>query len=252
MTKALLPRTRLYVENDLRPAEPITLGRDHSHYLRSVLRFAVGDEVRLFNERSGEWLGRLATLSKTAAKVDILSQLRNPIDEPDIWLVFAPLKKTPMDFIVEKATELGVSKLLPITTKHGNTTRINLDRLSATVRDAAQQCERLSLPVIEPEQPLKALLGQWPDNRRLLVMDETGQAEPLTPILANSDERDYDAILIGPEGGFSPEELSYLDSQRCVVRATLGRRILRAETAALCALSLWQGLRGDGNMPPRQ
>jgi 16S rRNA (uracil1498-N3)-methyltransferase len=156
--------------------------------------------------------------------------------------VFSPIKKTRLDFMVEKATELGVSQLQPVMTAHTDVGRINQDRLRANTIEASEQCERLSIPVIKPILGFDTLLADWPADRRLLYLDETGQGEPLANLVRQGHK---DAILVGPEGGFSTPERDSLRALSCAVGVTLGPRILRAETAALAALACWQSCGGD-------
>lgn len=226
--------------------------KDQAHYLKNVLRLAAGDPLRIFNGSDGEWLGIIDELSKSGATITLSHQLRPQNQDPDIWLIFAAVKKTATDFIAEKATELGVRQLMPVLTQRANASRVNTDRISATVRDAAQQSERLSVPDVTACQNLTALLQSWPKDRRLFVMDETGKGRPFVDLLMESRQCVKDAILVGPEGGFTPEELDSLGKCPFVVRATLGSRILRAETACLASMALWQNMLGDGKQVPRE
>jgi len=232
------------VNDDLAAGGVVGLESSQAHYLRSVLRLGPGDEVALFNGRDGEWRARIDTIGKGWASLQLTEQsLTQPI-EPDIWLLFAPIKRGRVDFLVQKATELGVSALVPTTTRRTVVERINLVRLGATAAEAAEQCRRLSVPVLEPVQSLEKVLAAWPEGRRLLFCDEAG-GPPAMVAMAGHGDGPW-AILIGPEGGFDPEESRALRQHPFVVPMSLGPRILRAETAAVAALTLWQAMLGDG------
>lgn len=239
--------TRLYVEEAL--AEGQVLGLDHarSHFLRSVLRLRAGAFLALFNGRDGEWLAELEGLGKGWASLALRARLREQTREPDLWLVFAPIKRARIDFLAEKATELGVSRLLPAMTRRTNVERVNVDRLAANVREAAEQTERLSVPEVAEPRSLAAILGDWPAERPLIACAEAGEAVPIADHLAGwpRDAEQPAAILTGPEGGFAEEEFALLRRHPQVTLVSLGPRILRADTAALAALACWQAWAGD-------
>ncbi len=244
--------TRLHHEASLIAGAAVSLTRDEAHFLRSVLRLRIGAGLALFNARDGEWLAEITALAKTAATVEIVAQRRRPAAEPDLWLVCAPIKKARFDFLVEKATELGVSRILPVMTAHGAVGRVKRERLAAQVREAAEQCERLSLPEVEEMVGLDRLMADWPAERRLLVCAERGPAEPLGQLLRRAAEAREPtgspglwAVMTGPEGGYAQSELDALSNLPFVTFVGLGPRVLRADTAALVALALWQGLIGD-------
>ena len=198
----------------------------------------------MFNGRDGEWRARIDTIGKGWASLQLTEQsLPQPV-EPDIWLLFAPIKRGRVDFLVQKATELGVSILLPTTTRRTVVERINLVRLGTTAAEAAEQCRRLSVPELRPVQSLEKVLASWPEERRLLFCDEAG-GPPAIEAMTGQVPAPW-AILIGPEGGFDPDESQALRERPFVVPMSLGPRILRAETAAVAALSLWQAVLGDG------
>ena len=216
----------------------MTLSEAQAHQLRHVLRLETGAIVALFNGRDGEWLGA-ATIEKRGASVRIMEQTRSQSIAPDLWLAFAPLKQDRMGFLVEKASELGVAKLLPVTTaRTQGGSRVNVEKLTHAVREAAEQCERLDVPQLVPPQSLKSLLENWDHKRRLFVCAERGQAQPV--LAAFEGHKGPAAILIGPEGGFTPEEFARLAGYDFVTPVTLGPIILRAETAAIAALACWQ------------
>lgn len=238
------PKARLYVANDLSKGEIITLDKDQSHYVIKVMRHKNGDKVALFNGKHGEWWATIDDDNKKAASLSIIGQAREHEQEPDIWLCFAPVKYGKIDFLAQKATELGVSKLLPVETKRTVVNRVKHERLVANAIEAAEQSERLTVPKVESLQTFSKLLGNWPQDRLLIVADETGGGESphdLLPLLHDSRL----ALLIGPEGGFSPEEIKQLSMLPNTKRMSLGPRILRADTAALAALTCVQALCGD-------
>ncbi|MBO6947637.1 MAG: 16S rRNA (uracil(1498)-N(3))-methyltransferase [Rhodospirillales bacterium] len=234
------PSIRLYVDAPLEAGAAVALERGQSHYLLNVMRQNVGAPVSLFNGREGEWAGEIAAADKKAVVVSVVSRLREQDPAPDVWLLFAPLKKDRTDFLIEKATELGVSKLIPVTTQFTQSSRLNTDRARATAIEAAEQSRRLTVPEIEEPSSLERVFADWPDDRRLVYLDETGSGAPLAQVLAGSD--DALAFLIGPEGGFAPSELDVLRKLTFSVAADLGPRILRAETAAAAALAIRQSV----------
>ena len=247
--------TRLYVDDPLEAER--TLGLDHgrAHFLRSVLRLARGAQLALFNGRDGEWLARIDGLGKGWASLVVESRRRPQDRPPDLWLLFAPIKRARIDFLVEKATELGVSVLQPVVTRHTDVTRVNTGRLAANAREAAEQCERLSVPEVREPSELFACLALWPPGRRLLVCAESGAARPLDQVLRQAEAQEAApwAVLTGPEGGFARSELDALGKLAFVTPVSLGPRVLRADTAALAALACWQAVLGDGaeRPPPR-
>jgi 16S rRNA (uracil1498-N3)-methyltransferase len=238
------PATRLYVTADLAAGLSLELARPQAHYLRYVLRLAPGAAVALFNGRDGEWRAHIDRFGKNAGTLTVAEQ-RRPQETPgDLWLLFAPLKRARIDFLVEKATELGVGALYPVTTERTVVERVNLDRLAANAIEAAEQTERLSVPEIRPPQPLHRLLDSWPAPRRLLLCDESGTAPSIAEVLAGAPAGPL-AVLVGPEGGFTQTELDALRKLPFVSPVGLGPRVLRADTAALAALAVLQALVGD-------
>jgi len=247
---------RLHVTADLRPETRIALDERAAHYLRTVLRRSVGDAVTVFNGRDGEFASEISLCDKRLVELRLLDQQREQDSEPDIWLCFAPLKKDAVDFLVEKATELGVAAFHPIFTQHTSATRLNLDRLAANAIEAAEQCERLTVPAIASPVTLDQCLASWQPDRQIILCAEAGSALPMadalhrfttTPLKPNSW-----AILCGPEGGFARSELDRLTKLPFVTPVGLGPRILRADTAALAALSIFQAVLGDGTQRPPQ
>jgi len=251
------PAPRLYVTAPLAAGAAIPLESGQAHYLRTVLRRSAGEPVLLFNGRDGEWLAELDALGK-ASGTAVVRQCRRPqVPEPDLWLLFAPVKGDRVDFVAEKATELGVLVLQPVLTRRSVVRRVNLDRLSARAAEAAEQCGRLTVPTVRPLMRLTDALDGWEAKRRLLVCAEAGEARPLTTVLGEERERGADrgpasswAVLVGPEGGFAADELDWLIRPPFVTPVGLGPRLLRSETAALAALAIWQALFGDGGERP--
>ena len=213
-----------------------------AHYLSGVMRLRPGDAVQVFNGRDGEWQAQLVETSKRGGSLSVTAQTGPQRDPPDLWLAFAPIKKARTDFIVEKAAEMGAARILPVQTEHTNSDRIRQDRLQAHAVEAAEQCGGTFVPPVAALQPLPALLGGWDPARRILWADEAraGPAQALAGL-----PRGPWAILIGPEGGFSASERAHLGRLPFVTPVSLGPRILRADTAAVAALALWQAALGD-------
>lgn len=236
---------RLYVEDDLAADGTLALTPGQTHYLRDVMRRRLGDEVLLFNGRDGEWRAIIEGMAKKApATVSVVMQTRRQGKDADLWLVFAAIKPARMATLAEKACELGVSRLCPVITARTQGGRINTGRLSANAVEAAEQCGRLSVPEIAEAVALHGLIESWPAERRLWVADERGQGTAIRDAAAIQDSR-KSAILVGPEGGFSPEEVDFLTSRPFAVSIDLGPRILRADTAAIAALAVFQAMSGD-------
>ncbi len=238
------PATRLFVPGGLAASATIILAPAQAHYLRSVLRLAPGSPVALFNGRDGEWLGRIESLDRGRCMVSVEECRRAQTGAGDLWLVFAPVKRAPIDFLVLKATELGVSALLPVATRRTVVDRVNTERLLANAIEAAEQCERLTVPAVHDLQPLDRLLARWPLPRRLLLCDETGTASPIATALATAEPGPW-AVLVGPEGGFAEPEIDAMRKLPFVVPVGLGPRVLRSDTAALAALAVFQARVGD-------
>jgi 16S rRNA (uracil1498-N3)-methyltransferase len=234
-------RIRLYVTADLGEGVAVPLSEGQAHYLLHVMRAKAGDRLRLFNGRDGEWVAEITTVTKRGAILTARSRTAPQAEVPDLWLCFAPVKKTPADYLAQKATELGVSKLQPVFTRRTIVTRINEERLLANAIEAAEQSGRLCVPEIAAPVTLEKLLAAWPQGRRLYFCDEGGDAKPLAFVAQPGPA----AILTGPEGGFDASERALIRSQTFVIPVTLGPRILRADTAALAALALWQSAAGD-------
>lgn len=233
--------TRLYLPGGLAEGAEIALDEDQAHKLRTVLRLGTGAGVAGFNARDGEFLCRIAELRRGGGTLSIEQRRRAPELEPDLWLVFAPIKRARLDWLVEKAAELGVSALHPVWTERTQPERLNLDRLAAHAVAAAEQSGRLSVPALYPPEKLARMVAEWPPERHLYVCDETGGGIPI----AAADAACPAALLVGPEGGFAETELDALGKLTFATRVGLGPRVLRAETAAIAALAVFQALAGD-------
>jgi len=234
---------RLFVDAALTRGAEIALVADQTHRLLHVRRAGRGAILTLFNGRDGEWRAELAETGKKRAVLLVSDRLRAQTVEPGPSLLFAPLKRGPLDWLVEKATELGVESLRPVWTRRTDSHRVGIDRLRAIAVEAAEQCGRLTVPGIEEPQPLDALDSHWPAARQLVVLDESGGGRAIRDVLSQPSDAPP-AFLIGPEGGFAQSELDAVKSLSFAVAADLGPRILRAETAAIAALACWQALRG--------
>lgn len=215
-----------------------------AHYLFGVMREGVGARVLVFNGQDGEWLAEVTEAGKRKGTLLCREQTRAQTAPADLWLLFAPVKKARTDFIVEKAVELGASRLVPVATDYTNSERLRRDKAEAHVREAAEQCGALSLPEVAEMTPLTRLLADWPKDRRILWADESAPPGSPAAMLAASEPGPW-AILTGPEGGFSDAERTRLRSLPFVVPVSLGPRILRAETAAIASMTLWQAHLGD-------
>ncbi len=234
------PKIRLYVDHPLEAGQSVPVSREQANYLFNVMRLRAGAEIALFNGRDGEWRAKVAKAAKRGGVLVCEAQTAPQILPPDLWLLFAPIKKARTDFIVEKATEMGAARICPVQTDHTNSDRIRQDRLQAHAVEAAEQCGGTYVPPVDDLRPLTRVLDDWPEDRALIFADEglAGQASaPLPPSPA--------AILIGPEGGFSDGERARLSALPFVSTIPLGPRILRADTAAVAALTLWQSAGGD-------
>lgn len=242
MLRLMKPKVRLYVEHPLAQGHPVPLSRDQAHYLFSVMRLGPGDAVALFNGVDGEWRCDVAEAGKRGGVLICAECLALQTLPPDLWLLFAPIKKARTDFIVEKAVEMGVRRIIPVQTDHTNSERIRQDRLQAHAVEAAEQCGGCFVPEVTDLTRLDRVLADWSRERQVMFCDETaaGRSSALMGGLAGPW-----AILIGPEGGFSAAERARLQAADYAHVVSLGPRILRADTAAVAALTLWQMTLGD-------
>lgn len=233
---------RLFVTAELGKGVSVALDGNAAHYLVSVMRVKVGDTVLLFDGRSGEWAATARDVRKRDIMLECAAQTKPTESVPDFWLCAAPIKKGRIDLIAEKACELGVARIQPVLTRRAVVDKLNLDRLRAHLVEAAEQCGRTALPELTEMVKLDALLRDWPVERHLFFADETG-GTPVAKALA--DHRGPAAFLVGPEGGFDPQERDAIRAHPAAVPVSLGPRILRAETAAIAATSAWMALNGD-------
>ena len=239
MTEA---KIRLFVDQPLGAGQAVALTTEQAHYLFNVMRLSRGACVLLFNGHDGEWRASVAETGKRGGILICDAQTAAQRMPPDLWLLFAPIKKARTDFIVEKATELGAARITPVQTQHTNADRIRQDRLAAHAREAAEQCGATFIPQVDDLTSLDRLLKDWPQTRHLLWCDEAMIGQPTA--LQGLRGQEW-AILIGPEGGFSAAEQSRLRALPFVRPLSLGPRILRADTAAVAALTIWQQTLGD-------
>lgn len=240
-------KIRLFTGEDLTPGAAFALPQEQSHYLQHVMRRSAGDTLRLFNGRDGEWGAAIEEASRKGVRVRVDECARAQDVVRDISLLFAPIKKAPMGWLIEKATELGVARLRPVMTARTQGGHVSLERLRAHAVEAAEQSWRLSVPEILSTVPLMTALTTLPAETRVLYCDERREAPAALQALeaARAHREKPWAILIGPEGGFSPEEQGDLAARPDLVPVSLGPRIVRAETAAVMALTLWQSVLGD-------
>ncbi|MBT53573.1 MAG: 16S rRNA (uracil(1498)-N(3))-methyltransferase [Mameliella sp.] len=235
------PKIRLYVEHPLGQEQQVGLSREQAHYLFGVMRLTVGAQVTLFNGTDGAWRAEVAEAGKRGGTLVCRDQTAPQTLPPDLWLLFAPIKKARTDFIVEKSVEMGARRILPVQTAYTNSERIRQDRLQAHATEAAEQCGATYVPEVADLTRLDRLLSDWPEDRQLMFCDEAragaATALPNTP--------GPWAILIGPEGGFSDAERTKLHALPYAHAIALGPRILRADTAAVAALTIWQSTLGD-------
>lgn len=244
-----MPQIRIYTQNQLDKNQLIELSPEQSHYLCNVMRQKAGEELSLFNGVDGQWSGEIISISKKNCSVQLKIQTKPQKSEPDIWLCFAPVKNSPINNLVQKATELGVSKLIPVYTQRTVISRVNTDRLNLIAIEAAEQSHRLNLPEIAEPVKLANLLNNWPEDRGLIVCDESGGGISFASAL-KSPKYDKYAILIGPEGGFSQSEFELMKKKPYIVGVSMGPRILRADTAAIVALACYMNILGDWDEPP--
>ena len=236
-------KIRLYVEHPLGQGQSVPLTRDQTHYLFGVMRLSVGGQVALFNGLDGEWLAEVAEAGKRSGALTCVEQTKPLQLPPDLWFLFAPIKKARTDFIVEKAAEMGAARIMPVQTEFTNSERIRQDRLQAHAVEAAEQCGGTFVPEVLDLQRLDRLLDAWPGDRQLMFCNEAEVGSALR--LASNEKGQPWAILIGPEGGFSDRERARLAALPYAHVVSLGPRILRADTAAVAALTMWQQALGD-------
>ena len=238
------PKIRLFIDAPLGRDVAVPLEGPQAHYLFAVMRQRPGDSALLFNGRDGEWQADVVDAGKRRGSLRCTVQSRPAELPPDLWLCFAPIKKARTDFIAEKACEMGCRRLIPVFTAHTNSERVNTARLRAHAIEAAEQCGMICVPDVAEPVSLEDMLADWPQDRKLMFCDESGGAPPARKTLSESSAGPW-AVLTGPEGGFSPAEAARLRAFPQAHPVSLGPRILRADTAAVAALALWQSTLGD-------
>jgi 16S rRNA (uracil1498-N3)-methyltransferase len=239
-----LPSIRLFVSAPLSRGATITCTPDQANYLVNVLRLSAGDEVLLFNGADGEWRTRISDAGKRRCSLVCLAETRPQQAGPDLHYIFAPLKHARLDYMVQKATELGVAHLQPVLTRRTVVSRVNIERMQANAIEAAEQCGVLRVPTVGEPLKLEALLAQWNPDRRLIFCDESAAVSSPLAALGSVEEGPL-AVLVGPEGGFDADERASLSKRTYAVRISLGPRIMRADTAAVAALALVNASLGD-------
>ena len=238
---------RLYISHQIDAQEAIYIAEGQLHYLRNVMRVSIGDTILIFDGINGEFKACVVNITRKLITLNVMEKTRTQDTSHDIWIIFPILKKSKVNLLIEKTTELGVTCLQPIFTEYTNSDSLKINRLTLSAIEAAEQSRRLSIPVIKPVKKMSELLNCWDTDRRLLVMDETfifdfdNKLEHKTLSKLDFDKRKLikDAILIGPEGGFSSSELDLLENLPFVTKISLGQQILRSETAAIAALAIW-------------
>lgn len=240
------------MDDDLAAGSGVELSAAQAHYLGHVLRLGAGGRIYLFNGRDGEWLAAIEHLRRSDCTARVSERVCVQAAGADLWLLFAPIKRTPIDYAAAKATEIGVSVLWPVFTGNTVVKRVNIDRMRANAVEAAEQCGRLTVPELREPATLDSALGNWSATRRILLCDESGAGAPIADALMAERGSPGSpgppgpwAVLIGPEGGFTPSELDGLRKLPFVTSVGLGPRLLRADTAALSALACWQAVVGD-------
>ena len=239
-------KIRLYFPGKLSLEDPVKLENKQVHYLINVMRKKIDDSILVFNSVNGEYLAKISEIYKNTIIIDIIKKIRDVKIENDIWLLFAPVKKSPTEYIVQKATELGVSKIIPVITERTITKKLNLKRMQDIAIESSEQCERITIPEVCAVKKLKDLIPNWDNDRIIFFCDETIRNDDFVKIdLQNLSTKSFGAILVGPEGGFSKNETNYLREKKYIRPIDLGPRILRSDTAVIAALSLWHYIKGD-------
>lgn len=235
---------RLYVTEPLAEDNPVHLRRDQAHYVNNVMRLGVGGQLRLFNGADGEWLSNITDVGKRNCTVTPNQQTRTQSGLPDIYYLFAPLKHARLDYMVQKATELGVAVLQPVLTDNTNVQRVKIERMTANAIEAAEQCNLLCIPEVRNPLSLSSVLSKWEPERKIIFCDEAASQKSAIAALKDVDVGPL-AVLVGPEGGFSENERNMITALPFVITLSLGPRIMRADTAAVACLALVQAMLGD-------
>lgn len=236
---------RLYLDLPFEPGAALALDKARQNYLGNVLRLSEGGTVLIFNGRQGEWTARVVNAGRRQIALVVDQIVRPQVPAGDLHYVFAPLKHARLDYVVQKAVEMGASHLRPVQTRRTQVTRVNGDRMRSNVIEAAEQCGLLALPQVNDLEGLSTVLETWPEDRLLVFCDEDADGDPLAALPEPGTDKRSLGVLIGPEGGFDPAERESLLAHPSTVRISLGPRILRADTAAVAALALLQARLGD-------
>jgi len=240
------PRIRLYVPADYAPGADLDLSPEQAHYLHGVMRRKPGDRLGAFNGRQGEWRAEITRISRKSATLRLDQPIRPQATLPDLWLCFAPIKKARIDYLAQKATEMGAGALQPVITARTEARRVNVGRLSANVIEAAEQCTLTALPEVREPLSLEALLADWDPARHLMFCDESASSgRSAAGVLGALERGGKWAILTGPEGGFTADEAAAIAALPSAVPVSLGPRIMRADTAIVAAMAVWQSILGD-------
>ncbi|MFV0625735.1 MAG: 16S rRNA (uracil(1498)-N(3))-methyltransferase [Alphaproteobacteria bacterium] len=234
---------RIFINDDLQIGTSLMLEEKQAHYLINVMKQKTGNTISCFNNKDGEFEGEITDINKKNLSLTITTKTKDFQKSPDIWLLFAPLKKDQTDFVIQKSTELGVRKIIPTLTLRTNSEKVRIERFQAQTIEAAEQCRRADLPEISEAISLEKILQNWDKNRILYYMDETGNGKRIVETFSKNNS--LSAILVGPEGGFDKKELELLKKLDYTCAVTMGNRIMRAETAVAAALSCWQAICGD-------
>ena len=235
---------RLFCEDTLGVGEKINLEKDQTHYLKNVMRCKINDKVIVFDDTTGEYIAEIINIHKRFINIEILEKTKPRYVPGDVWLIFCPLKKTRTDFLIEKSTELGLRKFLPTLSDKTQTKKLSMDRLKKNIVEAVEQCGGTFMPEISPVSSLAKVIEELPEDRMIIFCDESLESRNINESLLSAKSKKF-ALLVGPEGGFSYSERNLLRTKKNVLPVSLGNRILRAETAALVALTMWHSLVGD-------
>ena len=239
-------KIRLHQNNKLIIKQNILIETKQSHYLLNVMRKKINDKILIFNQFDGEFLAEIILIKKKIITLIVIEKVRDPEIVNDIWVIFAPVKKNATDLIIQKSTELGVSKIIPILTERTIARRVNLKRMEEIAIEASEQSERVTIPEISPIHTLQEIISSWSSNRKIFYGDETirnnlNEIGNQNKLVRGSSG----AILIGPEGGFSLEEINFLKTKKFVIPINFGPRVLRSDTAVICGLMCWHMINGD-------
>ena len=239
-------KIRLYVPNELMLTKKIELNKKQSHYLMNVMRKKIHGTFLVFNHTNGEFLAKIQSNNKKLISVEVIKKNRDPEEQTDLWVLFALVKKTPTEYIIQKASELGASKIVPLITERTVTKSLNLKRFQDIAIEASEQCERITIPEILPLQKLYDVIDNWVEKRTIYYGDETMRRNKQSSNNFNKlNNAACGAVLVGPEGGFTTKEISYLRQKKFVTPISFGPRILKADTAVVTALVLWHTFNGD-------